>query len=113
MNITESHRGNILVLSIEGRLDHAGAGQFQELALKKIADGAQSLIVDFGGTSFLASMGFRALMLPSQELGQKGGRLALVGLNADIARLFELSGLEKLFEIHANVEEAAASGVWP
>ena len=113
MNITESHRGNILVLSIEGRLDHAGAGQFQELALKRISDGARSLIVDFGGTSFLASMGIRALMLPSQELGQNGGRLALAGLNDDIVRLFEVSGLTKMFEIHATVEEALAAGIWP
>lgn len=113
MEIHERREGNILILELRGRLDHAGAGIFQELVLKKISEGARSIIADLGGTGFVASMGIRALMVPAQELSRNHGRFAISGLSADVLRLFETSGLLKLFPVFPTAAEAAADGVWP
>ncbi len=109
MKITGHQDGAITVLSLEGRLDHAGAGIFQEHALKVIGEGARGVIVDFGGTSFIASMGIRALIIPTQEISKLGGRLVLTGLNADLVRFFELSGMKDMFQVYPSVEEARAA----
>ena len=112
MQITERKEGPILVLAVEDRLDHAGAGTFQECAVNHIKNGARSIVVDFGGTSFVASMGIRAIIVPSQEMSKAGGRFGLAGLSQQLRQLFEISGLLKVFTVYPTVAEAAADGVW-
>lgn len=112
MQITERHEGPILVLSVEGRLDNDGAGTFQDLAARRIKEGARSIVVDFGGTSFMASMGIRALMLPAQDMSRAGGRFAMTGLSEQLHKLFETAHLYKLFKVYPSLADAAADGVW-
>lgn len=112
MQITEHKEGPVLVLAVEGRLDHAGAGTFQESALRHISEGTRSMVVDFGGTSFVASMGIRAIMIPAQEMSKAGGRFALAGLSPQVRQLFEMSGLLKVFPVYPTVADAVADGAW-
>jgi len=109
MQITDHRDGGVTILSLEGRLDHAGAGIFQERALQVIKDGARQLIVDFGGTSFIASMGIRALIIPTQEVSRQGGKLVLTGLNAELLRFFEISGMKDMFTVHDSIDAAKAA----
>ena len=109
MQISERSEGDILILSLEGRLDHAGAGIFQEKALELIRAGHRKLAIDFGGTSFVASMGIRSLIVPAQELSKVGGKFALTGLSPELHRVFELSGLLSIFKVHDTLAEAIAS----
>jgi len=112
MNISESQEGPIAVIHVEGRLDNEGAGKFQEYAARRIKEGARSIVVDFGGTSFMASMGIRALMLPAQDMSRAGGRFALTGLSEQLHKLFETAHLYKIFQVYPSVADAAADGTW-
>jgi len=113
MQVSSRKEGPVLVISVEGRMDHVGASSFQSHALEKIASGTRSIVVDFGGTSFLASMGIRALIIPSQELAKKGGRLALAGLSPELINLFQTAGLYQLFKVYPTTQDAVADGEWP
>lgn len=112
MQITERREGPILVLAVEGRLDHVGAGTFQECSVGHIRSGVRSMVVDFGGTSFVASMGIRAIIVPSQEMARAGGRFAVAGLSPQLLRLFEISGLLSVFKVYETVADAASDGAW-
>ena len=112
MQVTERREGPLVILALEGRLDHAGAGIFQEHALKQIEAGTRSLLVDFGGTTFVASMGIRALIVPAQEMSRQGGRFALTGLSPELRKLFEMAGLLKVFTVYPDVAGALADGTW-
>ena len=72
MQISERKEGQILVIIVSGRLDHAAAESFQEYALRRINEGARSILVDFGGTTFIASMGIRALIVPHKKFPETG-----------------------------------------
>lgn len=109
MQITDHRDGDVTILSLEGRLDHAGAGVFQEKALAAIQNGARQIIVDFGGTSFVASMGIRALIIPTQEVARHGGKLVLTGLNGELIRFFEISGMKDMFTVYDSVDAAKAA----
>jgi anti-sigma B factor antagonist len=113
MKISEHQDGQIVVITVNGRLDHEAAESFQEYALERINQGARSIVVDFGGTTFIASMGIRALIIPVQEVSKRGGRLALAGLNPQLLKLFEVSGLMQIFQVYPTAEEASADGIWP
>jgi anti-anti-sigma factor len=103
MQISEEQHGPIWVLKLDGRLDHAGAQVFQACVDRLIDSGARAMIVDFGGIGFLASMGIRALIAPSQKLSQIGGRLAITGLNDSTRGVFEMAGLLQIFTTYPEV----------
>ena len=112
MQITEQRAGPIVVIAVAGRLDHAGAGTFQDHMVKHIKDGVRSMVVDFTGTVFVASMGIRAIIGPAQEMMRAGGRFGITGLSPDLRRLFEISGLLKVFNTYPTLADAVADGVW-
>lgn len=113
MEIRKRTENGILILSVDGRLDHDAAETFRKTASQHIEDGQTSILVDFGGTTFLASMGIRALILPSQEAAQRGGKLAITGLSGELEKLFAVAGLHKLFTVYPTVADAIGSDAWP
>jgi len=108
MQITERREGPVLIISVEGRLDNEGSDVFREQTLCHIEAGERSLVIDFSQTTFIASMGIRALFLPAQELAKKQGRMVLAGLNAELKNLFLIGGLLDLFPVFETVEKALA-----
>lgn len=106
MTITTCQENDLWILRLEGKLDHEGAKVFQETVDAKIAEGARRILVDFGGTSFVASMGIRALIAPTQKLAQMGGQLAICALSPAVAKLFALAGLQQIFSTYSTIEEA-------
>lgn len=112
MEITEHQEGPILVVSVAGRLDQAGAENFQNHTLGRIREGIRSLVIDFSRTSFVASIGIRALIVPAQEITRAGGRFGLTGLNQQLQQLFEVAGLLTVFNTYPSATEALADGEW-
>ncbi|HWL54806.1 MAG TPA: STAS domain-containing protein [Chthoniobacteraceae bacterium] len=104
--------GPILVLSVAGRLDNVGSDQFREQAMEQIRSGVRAVIVDFCETTYVASMGIRALFIPAQELAKHKGRMVLTGLSRDIRSLFVTAGLMDLFDVFDSVESAMADPGW-
>jgi anti-anti-sigma factor len=68
--------------------------------------GAQDLVVDFGETETLSSVGLEALLRTGRELGGRGGRLAVVCLRPSLRRLLRLTLLQRAFAVHSSVEAA-------
>jgi anti-sigma B factor antagonist len=109
MKVAEKREGQVVVLSIEGRLDHEGSRIFDEHVTKLIDGGERALVVDFHGIDFLASMGLRALIKPYQALAQKGGRIVVANLSDSVLGVFKIAGIDKAVPIYGSVDEAVAS----
>jgi len=112
MQITERREGNVLILAIDGKLDNANSDHFREYALNHIRDGINALIIDFSKTTYVASMGIRALFIPAQELTRTKGRMVLCGLNKEVENLFLIGGLLDLFPAFPTVDAALADRGW-
>lgn len=113
MTIHESQQGSVLVLTLDGRLDHTGAPWLEACVNKHIQAGSRSILIDFLGISFLASMGIRALIIPTQALSKLGGRIGVTGLGESTKSVFETTGLSKVFPIYESVDAALADSAWP
>jgi anti-anti-sigma factor len=70
-------------------------------------DDNKALIVDMGGVDFIASVGIRSLIRPSQALAMRGGKLAVANLNPQISEFFKLTGLDQMFRVYETVADAA------
>jgi anti-sigma B factor antagonist len=72
-------------------------------------EGAQHLVLDMSGLSFLDSAGVGALVSLFVSRRNHGKTLALAGLTQQGVAVMQVSGLIKLMPIFATVDEAVAA----
>ena len=108
MNVTEETRGALLVLRVhEPRLDAARAPALREALIRHVEAGHDRIVLDLSGTSFMDSSGLGALVSGLKRLGARG-TLAVAGSGGDVARLFKLTRMDRVFALHPDVESAVA-----
>ena len=106
MNIQQHTMGRALVLSVhEDRIDSASALQFRELLRGYIDDGNHQLVLDLSKVNFIDSSGLGSLVGAFKYLGQRG-TFALAGLTQPVQRLFQLTRMERVFQIYPSPQHA-------
>ena len=108
MDISTRYEGDIPVLVLSGRLNQGTADALHSAAMEAGEQAEKGLIVDMGGVDFIASVGIRALIRPSQSLAMKGGKLAIANLSPKMSEFFSLTGLDQTFSVFETVADAAA-----
>jgi anti-anti-sigma factor len=109
MDIGRRSENGIPVLILTGRLNQGSADALHTAAMEFAGDDdCKALIVDMGGVDFIASVGIRSLIRPSQALSMRGGKLAVANLNPQISEFFTLTGLDQMFRVYETVADAAA-----
>ena len=67
------------------------------------------LLLDLGDVEFLASAMLDTLCQLYRRIHAAGGQLRLCGMKPSIAEVFRTTNLDRLFPIHADVDEAVAN----
>ena len=106
MEIVERKHGNVLTLSLRGRLDLSSSRAVEEKILSSIDAGEHRLLLDLAGLDYVSSIGLRVLVLAAKRLKPVGGRLATCALQPAIAKIFEIAGLGSVLLVRATREEA-------
>jgi anti-sigma B factor antagonist len=88
-----------------GILDGTKAEEFKQEIVKMIENGAEIIVIDFQDVSFMDSSGLGALVLSLKTIRSAGIQLYLCSINEQIKMLFELTSMDRVFEIFANREE--------
>jgi anti-sigma B factor antagonist len=86
-------------------------GQLLSLAEQK---GRKDFILDFSNVQFVGHEALGMLIALNRRISETHGRLRLCSLSPDIHEVFVLTGLDALFDIHEDVDEAlkAADRAW-
>jgi len=95
------------VLEVEGDLDLASAPKLKWALADLQAAGAHNLIVDLHGVGFIDSTALGVLVGAQRGL-DVGARLLLICSEPNVLRIFELTGLDGMFDIFPTLEEALA-----
>jgi len=93
------------VLEVEGDLDLASAPKLKWALADLQAAGAHNLIVDLAGVSFIDSTALGVLVGARRGL-DVGARLLLICSEPNVLRIFELTGLDGMFDIFGTLQEA-------
>jgi anti-sigma B factor antagonist len=109
----EPHGTGLVVLAIYGDTDLHVANELRGQLSSAIAGRASSLVIDLTGVTFIDSMGLGALLGTMKRLQEKGGQFRLVVPAGDIRRVFEMTLLDRVFEIHATRDAALAAARSP
>jgi anti-sigma B factor antagonist len=97
------------VIALAGEVDLYTAPEFKQQLLDVIAKGAKDVIVDFSDTTFIDSTTLGVLVGGVKRLRTNDGQLSLVCSDRNITKIFEITGLDRVFTIYPTREEAIAN----
>ena len=94
------------VVSVSGELDIATAGRFAEEFERTAKRDARRVIVDLVGLTFIDSVALGVLTEGARRLRTTGGTCIVVSQDPRILRVFEITGLHRIFRIERSLAEA-------
>ena len=106
---TERIADDVYVISLAGEVDLYTAPEFKQQLLEVIGQGGKQVIVDFTNTTFIDSTTLGVLVGGVKRLRTNDGQLSLVCSDRNITKIFEITGLDRVFAIHPTREEAVAA----
>jgi len=101
--------GDLVVWRVSGVVDDDRIDELKIELSRLLQLDRREVIVDFAGLQAITSRGLGFLITLQKEIRSRGGRLALVNLGARFAPLFELTRLNRIFEIFLDMETAKRS----
>ena len=106
-SLTSAYLGGAAhVVTVVGELDFATAPALRE-ELSRIEDeGGREVIVDLLAVPFVDSVALGLLVEASKRLGANGGVFTIVCDDRRIARIIEITGLQRVLRRHATLREA-------
>ena len=100
LELTLSQRdGETVVVSAAGELDVNTAPELREQLARLAADDVRRVVVDLTDVSFVDSTALSVLVSALKRLRQADGDLELASPNPSVRRVFEITGLTRLFTI--------------
>ena len=105
---TEQLSDDTYVISLAGEVDLYTAPEFKQQLLEVIAQGGRRIVVDFTNTTFIDSTTLGVLVGGVKRLRTNDGQLSLVCSDRNITKIFEITGLDRVFAIHGTRDEAVA-----
>jgi len=110
MSFNFNNTNDVLVVAItEQRATVEISGKLKADLLAKIDEGNPNVLVDLSASDFVDSSFLGALVAGLKKATMKSGDLKIVGLQAPVRAMFELTRLYRIFEIFDTKEEALGS----
>ena len=103
---TEQLGEDAYVISLAGEVDLYTAPEFKQQLLEVVGHGGKDVVVDLSDTTFIDSTTLGVLVGGVKRLRPNGGQLSLVCNDRNITKIFEITGLDKVFPIYATRNEA-------
>ncbi|GGL06082.1 anti-sigma factor antagonist [Sphaerisporangium melleum] len=100
------HSTRIQVLAVAGDLDHHTAPRLRAALEELTLAPGGALVMDLSALTFCDSTGISLLVAAHQRAQDAGAALALAGLHSDIAHVFTIMGLDRLFSFYESTEKA-------
>jgi anti-anti-sigma factor len=102
IQLTEETRGNWRVVTVTGRAD-AEAADALEAALRSAVENHARVAADFATLDYISSAGLRAVLQAARAAQTRASEFAICGLSAPVRKVFDMSGLHHILQIHGEL----------
>ena len=99
LELTVSEHEGETVVRAAGELDVNTAPELREQLTRLIGEDSRRIVVDLSEVSFVDSTALSVLVSALKRLRQADGDLELAAPNPSVRRVFEITGLTRLFTI--------------
>lgn len=103
---TENTATGTAVIALAGEVDLYTAPELKHELVRVIDAGARGVVVDMTDTTFIDSTTLGVLISGVKRLRPNGGSVELVVTDRNIRKIFEITGLDRVFALH---EERSAA----
>ena len=107
--ILEKNLGESKELKVVGELDALVAPKLKERITKLVEGDSTKFIIDFEEVTHINSLAMGILRGKLKVVKEMGGDIKLIKLNEHIKTIFEMIGLDEIFEIYETEDEAVAN----
>jgi anti-anti-sigma factor len=90
---------NTEIILLDGIVDSTKTQELRDRINQGIAQGAKIILVDLKEVSFMDSSGLGALVTALKAVRAEGGKLCVCSINEQVRILFELTSMDRVFEI--------------
>lgn len=109
LDIAESVREDVVILTLKGRLTLGESNLVRERVAQLAAAGKHNVVVDLAAVDYIDSTGLGILVICFTSLKKQGGALKLVNPNKRNVELLLLTKLHTVFEVFLEVQDAVNS----
>ena len=109
LEIRESSREGVVILSLKGRLTVGEASAVREKVSAVAAAGSVNVVLNLEHVEYIDSTGLGALVICFTSLKKAGGALKLVNPNKRNLELLLVTQLHTVFEVFNEVQDAVDS----
>jgi anti-sigma B factor antagonist len=96
-------------LDLEGEVDVYTAPVLRQAIVEQVDGGTKHLVINLEKVEYLDSTGLGILIGGVKRLKEQGGSLRLAGPSARITRIFDITGLNKIFDVYPTEQDALAA----
>lgn len=90
----------VLHVTLSGKIYVEQASEIRDKLLKEIEKGHTKFLIHFSQVDYIDSSGLGVIVAIHKRALQKGGKVAIEGLQGGVKELFELTRLNRVFEIY-------------
>lgn len=101
------------VLKLSGVFGGPQAQEFRQTITELVQGGTQALLLDCADVTFIDSSGLGALVVALKTVRAGGGQLYLCNIPKQMMMLFELTSMDKVFQILKDEKEFFALNLPP
>ncbi len=109
MQINKTKQQDVVIWRINGDIDINSSPEIKKAFDELTKSEEKKMVIDLKDVSYIDSSGLATLVEVLKKTKSYGGGLKLSNLAEKVKGLFEITKLEKIFEIHNTAEEAIAS----
>jgi len=106
LRITVKKSEAVPLIVLSGEVDAYTCSRFREAMIDVIEDGHPSLVVNMADVEYIDSSGLGTLVGGLKRASERGGKIAIVCNSLQIRKVFEITGLERVFPIFKNEADA-------
>ncbi len=108
LDFAVTHHGDWSVLKVGGEIDIATAPRLREHLLSLVNDQRYHLVIDMEAVEFIDSTGLGVLIGALKRVRAHDGDLQVVLTDSRILKVFEITQLDTIFQIHPTVDSVVA-----
>ena len=112
MNFKVQNLANVVLIEVEGRIDHSTAPAFGSALLPQVEGCAgedKKLLLDLSKVTYMSSAGLRVLMIAAKGCRKQSGRIVLAALQPTVQEVFKIGRFDMVLETLPTVRDALAA----
>ena len=109
LSITRADHGDQTVVHLGGEIDVYTAPKLRDQISELVNAGKTNLIIDLEAVDFLDSTGLGVLVGGLKKVRAQDGSMSLICAQDRLLKIFRITGLAKVFTIHADEASALAA----